>query len=67
MGPGAFAGLTIRLSQAAYARLMRRKRRRSRALLAQTLAAASEQLGIPPERTVVAGFSQGAPWRWACC
>jgi phospholipase/carboxylesterase len=31
----------------------------SRQLVAQTLAAAAKQLGIPPERVVVGGFSQG--------
>ena len=32
---------------------------RSRALVAQTVAAASAQLGVPPERVIVGGFSQG--------
>lgn len=31
----------------------------SRALVARTIQAAAEQLGIPPERVVVGGFSQG--------
>jgi phospholipase/carboxylesterase len=31
----------------------------SRALVAQTVRQAAEQLGVPPERVVVGGFSQG--------
>jgi len=59
MGPGAFAWFDYSIEPGGVRTIDEAQEAASRALLAQTLAAASEQLGIPPERTVVAGFSQG--------
>jgi phospholipase/carboxylesterase len=59
MGPGAFAWFDYSIEPGGARSIDEAQEAASRALLAQTLAAASEQLGIPPERTVVAGFSQG--------
>ena len=59
MGPDAFAWFDYSIEPGGARSIDEAQEAASRALLAQTLAAASEQLGIPPERTVVAGFSQG--------
>lgn len=59
MGPGAFAWFDYSIEPGGVRTIDEAQEAASRALLAQTLASASEQLGIPPERTVVAGFSQG--------
>ncbi len=59
MGPGAFAWFDYSIEPGGVRTIDEAQEAASRALLAQTLAGASEQLGIPPDRTVVAGFSQG--------
>lgn len=59
MGPGAFAWFDYSIEPSGARTIDEVQEAASRALLAQTLASASEQLDIPPERAVVAGFSQG--------
>ena len=59
MGPGAFAWFDYSIEPGGVRTIDEAQEAAGRALLAQTLAAASEQLGMPPERTVVAGCSQG--------
>ena len=59
MGPGAFAWFDFSIEPGGVRSIDEAQEAASRALLAQTLAGTAEQLGIPPERTVVAGFSQG--------
>ena len=59
MGPGAFAWFDYSIEPSGARTIDEAQELQSRALLAQTLSSASEQLGIPPERVVVAGFSQG--------
>lgn len=59
MGPGAFAWFDYSIEPGGARTIDEAQERASRALLSQTLAQASEQLGIAPERVVVAGFSQG--------
>ena len=58
MGPGAFAWFDYSIEPSGARTIDEVQEAASRALLAQTLASASEQLDIPPERAVVAGFSQ---------
>ncbi|MGP1630773.1 MAG: alpha/beta hydrolase, partial [Giesbergeria sp.] len=59
MGPGAFAWFDYSIEPGGARTIDEAQETASRAMLAQTLVGASEQLGIPAERTVVAGFSQG--------
>ena len=59
MGPGAFTWFDYSIEPSGARTIDEPQEAASRALLAQTLARAAEQLDIPPERTVVAGFSQG--------
>ena len=59
MGPGAFAWFDYSIEPSGARTIDEAQELQSRALLAQTMSSASEQLGIPPERVVVAGFSQG--------
>jgi len=59
MGPGAFAWFDYSIEPSGARTIDEVQEAASRALLAQTLTSASEQLDIPPERVVVAGFSQG--------
>ncbi len=59
MGPGAFAWFDFSIEPGGVRSIDEAQEAASRALLTQTIASAAEQLGIPPERTVVAGFSQG--------
>ncbi len=59
MGPGAFAWFDFSVGPEGARSINEAQEAASRALLAQVLDAASEQLGIPPERVVVGGFSQG--------
>ena len=59
MGPGAHAWFDFSIEPNGDRSINAEQEARSRALAAQAVAAAAEQLGIPPERVVVGGFSQG--------
>lgn len=59
MGPGSFAWYDFSLEPGGTRRIDEAQEAQSRALIAQTLEAAAAQTGIPPERVVVGGFSQG--------
>ena len=59
MGPGAHAWFDFSIEPNGERTINEAQEAQSRALAAQTIASAAEQLGIPPERVVVGGFSQG--------
>ena len=59
LGPGAFSWFDFALEPGGGRRINAAEEAASRAQLAQVLQSASQQLGIPPERVVVGGFSQG--------
>ena len=60
MGPGSHAWFDFSIEPGSGARSINEEQEaHSRAVVAQTVEAASAQLGIPPERVVVGGFSQG--------
>lgn len=59
MGPQAFAWFMFSVNADGSRSIDEAQELHSRALVAQTVAAASAQLGVPPERVVVGGFSQG--------
>ena len=59
MGPGAHAWFDFSIEPNGERTINEEQEAQSRALVAQTIASAAEQLGIPPERVVVGGFSQG--------
>ncbi len=59
MGPGSHAWFDFSIEPNGERTINEAQETQSRALVAQTIQAASEQLGIPPERVVVGGFSQG--------
>lgn len=59
MGPGAHAWFDFSVEPGGARSINEAQEAASRALVAQTVEAASAQLGIPPERVVVGGFSQG--------
>lgn len=59
MGPGAFAWFDFSIEPGGARSINESQEAASRALVAQAVESAAQQLGIPPERTVVGGFSQG--------
>ena len=59
MGPGAHAWFDFSIEPNGERTINEAQEAQSRALVAQAIASAAEQLGIPPERVVVGGFSQG--------
>ncbi|NMM82009.1 phospholipase [Acidovorax sp. SRB_14] len=59
MAPGAFAWFDFSVAPDGARSINEAQEAASRALLAQVLDSAQKQLGIPPERVVVGGFSQG--------
>ena len=59
LGPGAYSWFDFAIEPGGGRRIDAAQEAASRAQLAQLLQSASRQLGIPPERTVVGGFSQG--------
>ena len=59
MGPGSHAWFDFSIEPNGDRTINEAQEAQSRALVAQTVQAASDQLGIPPERVVVGGFSQG--------
>ena len=60
MGPGSHAWFDFSIEPGSGARSINEEQEaHSRAVVAQSVEAASAQLGIPPERVVVGGFSQG--------
>ncbi|MEG2048151.1 MAG: alpha/beta fold hydrolase [Comamonas sp.] len=59
MGPDAFAWFQFSVNADGSRTIAADQEAHSRALVAQTVQQAAEQLGVPPERVVVGGFSQG--------
>ena len=59
MGPDAYAWFMFSVDAQGVRHIDEAQEQRSRVLLAQTVEAASAQLGIPASRVVVGGFSQG--------
>lgn len=59
LGPGAYAWFTFGVAPDGGRAINAAQEAASRPLLAQAIQAAGEQLGVPPERLVVGGFSQG--------
>ena len=59
MAPGSFGWFDFSIEPDGTRSIDEAQEAASRALLAQTVASAAEQLGIAPERVVVGGFSQG--------
>ena len=59
MGPGSFAWYDFSLEPGGARSIDEAQEAASRQLITQTIEAAAQQTGIPPERTVVGGFSQG--------
>lgn len=59
MGPSAFGWFAFSVDAQGERSINEAQEVASRQAVAQTLAAAAQQLGIPPERVVVGGFSQG--------
>lgn len=59
MGPDAFAWFQFSVNPDGTRTIDAAQEQHSRALVAQTVQQAAEQLGVPPERVVVGGFSQG--------
>lgn len=59
MGPGSHAWFDFSIEPGGERSINEAQEAESRAVLAQAIQSAAEQLGIPPERVVVGGFSQG--------
>lgn len=59
MGPDAFAWFQFSVNPDGSRTIAADQEQHSRALVAQTVQQAAEQLGVAPERVVVGGFSQG--------
>jgi phospholipase/carboxylesterase len=59
MGPGSHAWFDFSIEPTGERTINEAQEAQSRALVAETVAAASAQLEIPPARVVVGGFSQG--------
>lgn len=59
MGPDAFAWFQFSINPDGSRTIAADQEAHSRALVAQAVQQAAEQLGVPPERVVVGGFSQG--------
>ena len=59
MGPGSHAWFDFSIEPNGERTINEVQEAQSRALVARTVESAAEQLGIPPERVVVGGFSQG--------
>jgi len=59
MGPGSHAWFDFSIEPNGDRTINEEQEAQSRALVAQAVESASAQLGIPPERVVVGGFSQG--------
>jgi phospholipase/carboxylesterase len=59
MGPSAYGWFEFTVDRQGERTINEAQEAASRQAVAQTLSAAAQQLGIPPERVVVGGFSQG--------
>jgi phospholipase/carboxylesterase len=59
MGPGAYGWFEFSINRVGDRIINEPQEAASRATVAKTVASAAQQLGIPPERVVVGGFSQG--------
>ncbi len=59
LAPGAFAWFEFQVSASGARTIDAAQERESRLLVGEVVSSAAQQLGIPPERVVVGGFSQG--------
>ncbi|MEO8020911.1 phospholipase [Polaromonas sp.] len=59
MGPGAYGWFEFSINRVGDRIINEAQEVASRAMVAKTVASAAQQLGVPPERVVVGGFSQG--------
>lgn len=59
MGSDAYAWFMFSVNADGSRNIDEQQEQRSRALVAQAVSAAAEQLDVPPERVIVGGFSQG--------
>jgi phospholipase/carboxylesterase len=59
MGPGSHAWFDFSIEPNGERTINEAQEAQSRAMVAQAVESAAEQLGVPPERVVVGGFSQG--------
>ncbi len=59
MGPGSHAWFDFSIEPGGERSINEAQEAESRTIVAQAVQSAAEQLGIPPERVVVGGFSQG--------
>ena len=59
LSPGSYAWFEFQVLADGGRRIDEEQERESRFLIGEMVASASQQLGIPPERVVVGGFSQG--------
>ena len=59
MGPGSHAWFDFSIEPSGERTINEAQEAQSRTLVAQTVESAAAQLGIPPDRVVVGGFSQG--------
>jgi phospholipase/carboxylesterase len=59
LGPGSYAWFTFGVAPDGSRAINAAQEAASRPLVAQAVQAAAQQLGVPPERVVVGGFSQG--------
>jgi len=66
MGPGSHAWFDFSIEPNGERTINEEQEAQSRAMVAQAVESAAEQLGIPPERVVVGGFSRGGSGGWPC-
>ncbi|RIX83600.1 alpha/beta hydrolase [Acidovorax cavernicola] len=59
LSPGAYAWFEFQVLADGTRRIDEEQERESRFLIGEMVTSASQQLGVPPERVVVGGFSQG--------
>lgn len=59
LSPDAYAWFEFQMLPGGERRINEEQERESRFLVGEMIASASQQLGVPPERVVVGGFSQG--------
>lgn len=67
LSPGSYAWFEFQVLADGGRRIDEEQERESRFLIGEMVTSASQQLGIPPERVVVGGFSQGGIMRCRCC
>lgn len=59
LSPGSYAWFEFEILPGGERRIDEQQERESRFLVGEMLASAAQQLGVPPERVLVGGFSQG--------